>query len=278
MFAENAERISTAPISSATARRALPMTCRLDVHGRRHRPASRRRRLAAPAVPGPSTSRRPARPRPRRRAAARSWRGRRSSGPAARARCAAPRARARASGRRSRSAPRARGGTRSATSPAERDGELERLAAVAEVGLAVAPAARRRPASGIDVASARASRRSSPSASPSAESTPAAAGRAPCAISSSSASAHACSGPAPPKATSAKSARIVAALDRDDAAARAASRRSRPRRRPPGRDRPRERALGGGAVELEAAGEARPASRPSRRFASVTVGSVPPRP
>ena len=39
-----------------------------------------------------------------------------------------------------------------------------------------------------------------------------------------------------------------------------------------------KRSLGRRPVELDAAGKLRPASRPSSRFASVTVPCVPPRP
>ena len=140
----------------------------------------------------------------------------RASAPAARPPCARRRARSRARGRRSRSAPRARGGTRSARSGLQRHRQLERLARVAQVGLALA-----RQLAGLARAGTRyertRSRRSSLATSPSADSTPAASGTSTVRISSSSASAHACSGPAPPNATSAKSRGSWPALDRDDA-------------------------------------------------------------
>ena len=60
MLAENAERISTAPISSATARSELPITCSSTFIA--SAPACRRRSSRRASRPAPSTSRRPARP------------------------------------------------------------------------------------------------------------------------------------------------------------------------------------------------------------------------
>ena len=72
--------------------------------------------------------------------------------------------------------------------------------------MSASPSAGSSPASSSGTTYERtASRRSSAATRPSAESTPAAAGTRTVVIPSSSASAHACSGPAPPKATSAKS-------------------------------------------------------------------------
>ena len=120
-----------------------------------------------------------------------------------------------------------------------------------------------------------ASRRSSLATRPSAESTPAAPGTSTVSIPSSSASAHACNGPAPPKATSAKpagscprstettrSARSISALtismtSAGSSSSSALSAADLSSSRPPA-------SVGG--------------SRSRRRFASVTVGCVPPRP
>ena len=204
-------------------------------------------------------------------------------------------------GRGSRSAPRARPRTpRAALGPRPRTVELVGLAAVAHVvgglELGVArPASRataaRRPRPGV------AGRRSPPStvrcasarrsaaARPSALSTPRRArargsGRMP----SSSAIAAACSGPAPPKASSAKCARVDAALDGHHAQRAdhlGVRRRARcPRRTPARRGRARRPAAptaraGRARVERDPPASGRPGSRrPSTRLASVTVGSV----
>ena len=68
--------------------------------------------------------------------------------------------------------------------------------------------------------------------SPTAENTPARGGTITARMPSASAIAHACSGPAPPNATSASVARVDAPLDRDAHAPRVPSTRRRPRRRP----------------------------------------------
>ena len=128
MFAENAERISTAPISSATARSAQPITCSCDVHVRvTTSEPSRQSRPTQPAgiqAVAPSSSTTPV-AGPRRAGASVA-----GAAPAPRRHVGRPharRARAAGRGRRSRSAPRARGGTLGDVA-AERDGQLERLA------------------------------------------------------------------------------------------------------------------------------------------------------
>ena len=276
MFAEKAERMSTAPISSATERRRAAENLELDIHDRVSlQPASCP--IPNPHPPGGSQQVAPS--------------SSSTAGPVT--------ARARPSRRSSSAGPGATSAVRTATSSIrrvpvgvavallvraverlreigpERHRQLERLACVAEVRLAVAPAARRPPRAGRRTsARGRAARRSPRARARTARRLPP--GRARVAISSSSASSHACSGPAPPNATSAKSARIVPTLDRDDAATRAASPRSRHRRPRPGRSRraharpPRGRA--------RAARERVAAAGPAARFASVTVGRVPPRP
>ena len=176
----------------------------------------------------------------------------------------------RARGPRSRSAPRARGGTRSARSPPSGTVELERLARVAEVGLALgrqrAGLRERDDVRAHAVAPLVARRRGR---APRGRPRPRA--RARCAIPSSSASAQACSGPAPPNATSAnsrgsrprstettRSARSISAFTTSTTAA--GSIRRAPAPRPP---------------RSSSSPPARsPGSRPSRRFASVTVGCV----
>ena len=207
MLAEKAERISTAPISSAIARSRAPITC--SSTGYRHSPPSPQTsvpsRPSRPPSPSatqavePSSSTRPA------------GRGRRRAGRAASTcgpgRVSAVRTATSSSGRpgpRTRTAPRARAWKRSASARPERHGELEGLACVAEVGLALVGQLAGRPRAGRR-RERTVSRRSSPAARPSARRTPAAAGTSTVRMSSSSASAHACSGPAPPKATSAKS-------------------------------------------------------------------------
>ena len=86
---------------------------------------------------------------------------------------------------------------------AERHGQLERLAAVAEIGLANLGGGGA--SSSGQTYDDTASRRSSLATSPSAESTPAVPGTSTVSMPSSSARAQAWSGPAPPNATSAKS-------------------------------------------------------------------------
>ncbi len=190
-----------------------------------------------------------------------------------RRRCARRRARSCARGRRSRSAPRALGGSALEVG-AERDRELERLAAIAQVaspsaGSSPAVVERARRTSG------RVSRRSSLATRPSAERTPAASGTSTVAQPSSSASAQACSGPR---------------RRRRRARTRADRGRARPRRRAGRAASPRSTtsttAAGSIPPSARAAASASSSSppgsrrgrRPRRRFASVTVGSAPPRP
>ena len=98
----------------------------------------------------------------------------------------------------------------------QRHGQLERLACVAQVRLAVAPAARRPPRAGTTYERTRVAPLVARHEPERRQHAGAVRARARVAIPSSSASSQACSGPAPPNATSAKSARIVPALDRDE--------------------------------------------------------------
>ena len=180
-------------------------------------------------------------------------------------------------GRRSRSAPRARGGTRSARSGPSGNRQLERLPCGSGGRPRPPPAARPPPRAGTTyertrvaplVARHESERRQHAGCRRDEHCRdPELLRRA----------AHACSGPAPPKATSAKSARVVPALDRDDAQ-RAQHLGVRRHATTAAGSISAERALGRRAVELDAAREAARAAGPSRRFASVTVGCVPPRP
>ena len=312
MFGLNAARRSTAPISSATPVSREISTCERRRDRRAHRPAlpPAARALPAVAVLGPPARRAPRpvqsasasdararrRPRPMRgRASGRSvdrdsGAGRRARGPQRHhldRRVRAGRSRCGAGARRRTRRPRhgelvalarvaavERGRRRSATVGRRRRvgrrggqlGQRRRRARSWSAGVGPRP---------HEVALARA-RHSSPTA----DSTPARGGTITAAMPSASASAQACSGPAPPKATSAS-----------------------PRGRRPARPTPpaaplhrrvdhRDHALGGrrrrrssaaaGRVDVEPAdaGRARrPAGmRPATRSASVTVGSVPPRP
>ena len=156
---------------------------------------------------------------------------------------------------------------------AERDGQLERLAAVAQIGLALrAEAAAPRRA---DRRTTHASRRSSLATSPSAESTPAASGTSTVSMPSSSASAQAWSGPAPPNATSAKSRGSWPRSTETTRSARSIS--AFTTRSTACGSMPANASLRGCAVEHEPARQLA-GRRPSRRFASVTVGRVPPLP
>ena len=103
-----------------------------------------------------------------------------------------------------------------------------------------------------------------------------------------SATRAACSGAAPPKAISVRVARVLAALDGMDARGIGhvlvdhladAERGKLGAKAQALADVALERRLGAGAVERHlAAGEAAGSMRPSTRSASVTVGSLPPRP
>ena len=180
----------------------------------------------------------------------------------------------RARGRRSRSAPRARGGTtrpgrpraaRSARTTAPRSGGRPRRRRGS------APASSK----GITYERTR-SRRSSLATRPSAESTPAAAGTSTLPMPSSSASSHACSGPGAAEGDEREVARVVAALDGDEPE-RAQHLGvddvdDRLRRRGP-RARSSAAARSSSSPPASASGR-----RPSTRLASVTVGSSPPRP
>ena len=275
MFAEKAERIEhRAHLLGDGAQRAAD-DLELDVdHSSASATSVPSPRPVSPAQPGrdPAVAPSSSSDAPGRRRASGSAAGSASARARARPRRSARRrARSAARDRRSRSAPRARGGTRSARSGAERHRQLERLAAVAQVGLARRRAARRASASGHDVrahAVAPLVARDEPE-----RREDAGGGRDEHRVDpSSSASAHACSGPAPPNATSAKSrgswprstettrsARTISALTTSITAAGSMppSARARPRR---GRARSRPAARAG--------------SRPSRRLASVTVGSA----
>ena len=205
MLAEKAERMSAAPISSATARSALPRTWSSIF--RRH--ALVRIRVLFPSLtpthPGGSQQVAPSSSTTAGPVTA-------SGSPGGKLEL---RARAdlggshgdeldrRGRGRRSRTAPRARGGT-------PRRGRPRAAPSARRTGRGSAGRPRRgRQLAGLLERDRRTrrtrSRRSSLATRPSAERTPAAAGTSTLPIPSSSASAHACSGPAPPNATSAKS-------------------------------------------------------------------------
>ena len=149
----------------------------------------------------------------------------------------------------------------------ERDRQLERLAEVANLRLAVDGKVRAlRRAVGPRVARGRGARRSRPCRAPRARlPLP---GPGPCRQPSSSAIAHACSGPAPPKATSAKSCGSAPASTERTCTARSISASTTSITAPAGLD-PRHCALGRRAVEPQYCSRAPPAvgraagSRPS---------------
>ena len=275
MLAEKAERIRTAPISSATARRALPMTW------------SSMFTLSSSTSVGPSLA--PTHPggiqqvapsssserRARRRRAARR-RGSSQLGAAAHVRRAhrdeldLPLAVGVAVPLLVRAVEALR--ERSACSGTVSSNDWP---AIAQIRLALARAARPPRRSGHTYERTR-SRRSSLATSPSADSTPAASGTSTVAHLELVRELARVQRARAAERDEREVARVVAALDRDERAAPAASRRSRPRSPRPGRcrrahaPRPRDRA--------RARRQARSGSRPSSRFASVTVGRVPPRP
>ena len=231
MFAEKAERMSAAPISSAIARSDAPITCSSIGD---HRVL---RRTSVPCAVGLA---RPAGGDPGGRAVELEHLGPRAAsrrpvdgeaGAGVPPPSARRRARSRARGRRSRSAPRGPRGT-APRDASERDRQLERLARVAEVRLALVRGAhgvgeRRhvRPHGVAPLVGGDEAERGQDAA---------AAGTSTVVMPSSSASAQACSGPAPPKATSAKS-RGSSPCSTETTRSAAPSPRSRRRSRPPGR-------------------------------------------
>ena len=149
--------------------------------------------------------------------------------------------------------PRARGGTRRRAPPAAAR-SARTTGRVAQVGLALARQLARLVQRARGTSRTR-SRRSSLATRPSADSTPAAAGTSTVSHPELLGQRAGVERPGAAERDEREVARVVSALDRDDAAARAASRRSRPRRL--GRVDAAERALGRRAVELEPAGEPR---------------------
>ena len=138
MFAENAERTSTAPISSATARRDAADDLQLDLTLlSRHASRPSVRTIPSPHPPGgdPAGGAVELDEQPGPRRAERLRGGSSSSGPGRTSAVRTATSSTPARGRRSRSAPRARGGTpRRDRLPADR--QLERLSAVTQVGFA----------------------------------------------------------------------------------------------------------------------------------------------